>query len=133
MREILVRFARFASMGAIGTAAHYIVLTLLVTGMRTDPVIASTYGFIVGALVNYCLNYRYTFRSSKPHLEAIVKFFSVASLGLLINGLLMGLLTARLTVYYLAAQVVATLTVLIWNFAANTLWTFSEPRRGRKS
>lgn len=31
------------------------------------PVFASAVGFVNGGLVNYFLNYHYTFRSSRPH------------------------------------------------------------------
>jgi putative flippase GtrA len=34
--------------------------------------------------------------------------------------------------HYLAAQVVATAFVLVWNFAANRLWTFEEKVSGAK-
>jgi len=117
----------FAGVGAIGTAAQYLVLVLLVEGLAVNPVLASTLGFGLGAIVNYLLNYHYTFRSDKSHLEAAGKFFSVALVGALTNSLLMYLGTDWLGLNYLLAQVLATGVVLIQNFLLNRYWTFAAP------
>jgi putative flippase GtrA len=44
------RFIRYASVGAVGTASHYVVLVALVEGLGTAPVAATVAGSIVGAL-----------------------------------------------------------------------------------
>ncbi len=115
----------FAGVGAIGTAAQYLVLVLLVEGPAVNPVLASTLGFGLGAIVNYLLNYHYTFRSDKSHLEAASKFFSVALVGALTNTLLMYLGTEWLGLNYLLAQILATGAVLVQNFLLNRYWTFA--------
>ena len=83
-------------------------------------------GAVLGALVNYVLNRRYTFRSGKGHREALTKFFVVAGAGLLLNGLIMWLFVDGLGLYYLLAQLLATGLVLVWNFAGNRCWTFND-------
>jgi putative flippase GtrA len=123
---VLDRFLRFSAVGAIGTAAHYATLVLLVQRFHADPVGASAVGFVVGALVNYALNYRFTFASNKRHTEAMTKFFTVALIGLGVNALMMAVLAKLFGLYYLLAQVLTTGAVLIWNFAANHAWTFRE-------
>ena len=124
------QFLAFAAVGAVGTAAQYVVLVALVHGLGIDPVAASASGFVVGAFVNYALNYRITFRSSKRHREAITKFFSVALVGICLNTLVM-----RLAVFgglhYLLGQVVATGIVLFSNFLGNRFWTFKETKNAR--
>ena len=120
------QFFIFAGVGAIGTAGHYATLILLVQVLHTDPVIATTIGFVVGALINYVLNYRITFNSDKRHRETLTKFFSVACLGAVINGLIM---TAGINIFYmhyLVIQIIATCIVLSLNFIANKYWTFAE-------
>jgi len=120
------QFFSFAFVGAIGTTAHYAVLIVLVHLAHALPVVASVCGFVTGALVNYILNYRFTFRANSPHPETAAKFFTVALVGLLLNTLIMAFLTEYLSFHYLPAQVAATGTVLLWNFACNRLWTFPE-------
>jgi putative flippase GtrA len=122
------QYVLFAGVGAIGTAGHYLVLVLLVEWFSVAPVAATTAAFMVGAIINYILNYKYTFSSDKPHLQAMSKFFSIATVGMLFNGLIMDYGVQHLELHYLVTQVVATILVMQWNFFANKLWTFSVGR-----
>ena len=99
---------------------------MLVQMAGVTPVLASAGGFVLGALVNYFLNYRYTFRSNNRHHEAIIKFFTIALVGLVLNTLIISLAIDILSLHYLLAQVIATGLVLIWNFTGNRCWTFRE-------
>jgi len=125
-KSIFSQFAVFAGVGTIGTIGHYIVLVTLVQAMSTPPTYASAFGFVVGALINYYLNYRYTFRSTKNHPETLVKFMLVAALGFLINAGIMYLGTEVVAVNYLAVQIASTSVILVNNFVFNKLWTFSS-------
>ena len=118
------QFLLFTVVGAVGTAAHYIVLIIMVQLMSTDPLRASIAGFAVGALVNYYLNYLITFKSNNPHCITLPKFFAVALVGLCLNILIMALMTSCL--HYLLSQALATVMVLAWNFFFNRFWTFKE-------
>jgi len=122
--QLGMQFTRFATCGAVGTLAHYLLLVLLVQGLGSSPVAASSAGFVLGAAVNYTLNYRYTFRSSKPHREAMWKFFLVALIGASINAALMSILIHHVNLHYLLSQMIATGTVLVWNFTVSRIWTF---------
>ena len=119
------QFARFTGVGAIGTAAHYALLFAL-TSVAVDPVAASAAGFVLGALVNYLLNRRYTFASDIAHRTGAPRFFAVATAGLLLNTALMTALVSGVGMHYFPAQLAATVCVLIWNFFANRCWTFRE-------
>lgn len=120
------QFLVFSCIGALGTAGHYTVLILLVQLAHIDPVFATTAGFIVGALINYVLNYRITFSSNKKHSEALLKFLTVAGLGGVMNAAIMSLGIDLLELHYLVIQVLATCIVLVFNFMANKYWTFDE-------
>ena len=92
-RPMTKQFMCFTAMGAVSTAAHYAILVALVHMMAADPVAASIGGFVAGAFVNYVANYHVTFQSKKRHEEAIIKFLSVALLGLGLNTLIMAFAT----------------------------------------
>lgn len=123
------RFLSFAGIGAVATSIHCLILVAGVQLATLDPVLASTVGFVTAALANYLLNRRYTFHSKKPHPEAITKFFSVALVGLVLNGMLLAAGTELLGLNYLFSQVIASAVVLVWNYFANATWTFAEGRR----
>jgi putative flippase GtrA len=126
--RVLRQFMVFTGVGAVGTLAHYLTLIALVQMIRFDAVLASSAGYIVGAFVNYTLNYYVTFQSTKSHYEAAVKFFTVAGIGFILNGAMMHWLFNGVGLHYLIAQISATATVLIWNFFGNRLWTFRESK-----
>ena len=117
------QFARFCLVGSVGTAVHYSALVAIVhlLGM---PMIGSIVGFVLGAMVNYVLNYRYTFKSVQRYPVTLAKFFTTACVGLVLNTLVMGLLTGLLGVHYFVSQLLATAGVVLWNFTVNLRWTF---------
>jgi putative flippase GtrA len=123
----LIQFARFVLVGLIATAIQYGILALgvEVLGLRAD--ISSGIGFALSAIVNYLLNHRFTFRSSRAHSSALWRFTAVAGVGLLLNVSLMGLLAERWRVQYLLAQVLVTAITLFWNFIGGALFSFADP------
>ena len=125
------QFLMFAGLGVIGTLGHYTVLVVLVQFWAVDPVFASSLGFVVGAVINYILNYHFTFRSRKRHSEALTKFLIVAIIGAGINGFIMYIGVENTRINYMIIQLFATLVVLLWNFIVNSLWTFAHPATNR--
>jgi len=99
---------------------------MLVESAGIHPVAATSVGFVVGALVNYTLNRRYTFQSCKPHLDAGPKFFIIAIVTGVVNSLLVYGGINLLGANYLLVQIGATFIVFLANFALNSLWTFQE-------
>ena len=125
---MLKQFICFSGVGAIGTAAHYCVLVLFVEFFSMNPVIGSIAGFLVGAGVNYTLNYHFTFKSNACHNETGPKFFLVAAVGFCINSAVMHVMVNILIVNYLLSQVISTGLVLFWNFLTSRMWVFNHEK-----
>jgi hypothetical protein len=47
------QFLAYLGVGLVGTGGHYLTLVALVRWARLDPVVATTCGFAVGAIINY--------------------------------------------------------------------------------
>lgn len=122
------QFLTFAAVGAVGTALHYATLISLVELTTMAAVRATTIGALLGASVNYALNYRHTFRSQADHRATAPRFLTVAALGFALNAAIVYLGANMIGVHYLLAQVAATATVLIFGFAVNRFWTFGGAR-----
>ncbi len=114
------KFLRFAILGAIGTGVHFVILWAMISS-GLDVLSSSSVGGLGGALVNYRLNYRFTFNSDLAHSRTMVKFFTVALFGLILNLLIMAELTY---LDYFIAQLITVFFVLLWNYLANLFWTF---------
>lgn len=123
------RFAVYACVGAIGTGAQYAILIAMVRSGYASPALSSMTGASVGALVNYGLNRRITFRSNSNPLSTAPKFAAIALLGVLTNGVCMKFFATSLGMNYLIAQLVTTALVLGLTYLLNSAWTFNE--RGR--
>jgi putative flippase GtrA len=123
---IATQFLFFSAAGLFAAIGHYGTLIALSELAVTGPVPASLAGFVVGGIISYVLNYRFTFRSTKQHREALSKFLVVAAVGFVLNGVAMWVLTGPANLHYLVAQIVATGLVLIWTFSCNRVWTFRE-------
>lgn len=123
-----LQFLDFAAVGAVGTAAHFATLIALVQALGWPPAAATTAGFLVGAVVNYGLNYRLTFQSQARHAVALPRFLAIAVAGMGLNLAIVWALVHWQGVHYLIGQVVATVTVLVFNFLANRALTFGAPR-----
>lgn len=124
MLAVLRQFAHFSGVGCISAIGHFGLLIALVQGMHVMPVAASAAGALLGAGINYSLNYRYTFHCNQRHSETMLKFAVVATAGLLLNTLLMWLCIVQLGLHYLIGQIITTGLVLIWSFLGNRYWSF---------
>jgi putative flippase GtrA len=124
--KLAAQFTIFSAVGGVAAIGHYGTLIALSELAGASPVPASLAGFVVGGIISYLLNYRFTFRSTKQHREALTKFLVVAAMGFVLNGAAMWLLTDRVNLHYLPAQLIATGLVLIWTFSCNRIWTFRE-------
>jgi putative flippase GtrA len=121
---LLRQFVKFTGVGFVSAIGHYGLLIALVQLAAAPAVPASAAGALLGAWINYSLNYRYTFRSTRQHREAILRFSAVAAIGLVLNTLFMWVGVELIGAHYLLSQVVTTGLVLLWSFAGNRYWTF---------
>jgi putative flippase GtrA len=127
-RGLLRQFVKFTGAGFGSAIGHYGLLIALVQFAGVPAVPASAAGALLGAWINYHLNYHFTFLSSKRHREAVPKFLAVAAVGLVLNTFFMWVGVGVIGAHYLLSQVVTTGLVLVWNFAGNRYWTFHSTR-----
>lgn len=118
-------FIRYTLIGGAATCVHYAVLLTLVDGLNLTPALAAASGAACGALVAYAGNRRFTFISRPYHRTALPRFLLVAAFGAALNGGVVWAATAALGWHYLAAQVAATLLILLATFSINRSWTFA--------
>lgn len=123
-RTLKADFSRFLASGGTAALVHWLVLWLCVSVAGWEGTISSTVGFVIAVIVSYLLNYYWTFRSAAGHLHTLPRFLLVAIPGLFLNAGIFALSYYGLGVHYMLAQVVATGTVLFWNFFLQRAWSF---------
>jgi dolichol-phosphate mannosyltransferase len=135
-RPWLAKYIKFSLIGGIGALINLAVLWVSVEAFAVYYLWAATLAFIVADTNNYIWNRWWTFRSkSKIHLQ-YPQFLVVSVNGLMLNLILLKMLVEEImpaiginedktSVYLLISQVIAIFLVSLFNFAANSLWTFS--------
>jgi putative flippase GtrA len=109
------------------------LLTLLVSVFAVKPSLASVAGAILGASVNYLLNYHFTFASTMAHRVTAPRFAVVAGISVVLNGVGMWFATSKLGLHYLIAQLGCTGLVLAVGYLINAAWTFRSHRAATRS
>ena len=117
------QFIRYSAVGATATLAHYLLLVACVEVLGWPAWWASGAGAVLGAQVAYFGNHHFTFSPTTARRASWPRFQLVALAGGLLGMLVVGA-AVRLGVHYLAAQVLATVLVLLLGFALNRWWTF---------
>ena len=119
-------FIRYTAVGAVATAAHYLLLVLCVEYGGWPAFAASGLGAVLGAQVAYAGNRWFTFAHRGNVGTSWLRFQATALLGMALVAL-----GVRLGIHYLIAQAAATLASLVLTFAVNRYWTFRPAAAGR--
>ena len=129
----VTRFARFLTVGAVGTLLDFSILTLLkLAGMPT--LAANSLSFTAGLFNNFTWNRLWTFADAvkSDWRRQLAQFTLVSLVGLALNNLIVLSLEGIFSLWidaqwaYLPAKVIATGMVVFWNYFANRTWTFKN-------
>ncbi len=128
----LVRFLKFATVGAIGMVIDLTVLNVMHKVFGLPLLVANTISFTTAVISNFTWNRLWTFPESRqrPIIPQLGQFVLVNIVGLAINNLVLWAvyqLTMRLVPDpwdYNLAKVTAIGVVLFWNYFVNRLWTY---------
>jgi len=119
MRQLL----RYAGVGAAATLVHYLLLIACVELAHWKAWTASGYGAAMGAQVAYLGNRWFTFAHRGSLSTSWLRFQILALTGAVL-GMGIVALAVHLHLYYLLAQMLATVLVMGFTFTLNRWWTF---------
>ncbi len=136
----LAKYLKFSFIGGIGAIINTGVLWVAKEGFSVYYLWAAVLGFCVASTSNYIMNRHWTFRSKGGIPGQYVQFLLVSVCGLLINlailkGIVEGAMPAlgihedKASLYLVVANLIAIFIVSIFNFFANSLWTFGADTR----
>ena len=117
-----MRFARHVLTGILAVLVHYGLMSL---ALRADaaPLVATSIGFIGGAVVRFLTAYFHVFAPSESVAFALPRFLLALTAQWALNGLLLGgLMQTGLSVW--VAQVTTTVMLTFVNYLVYRLWVF---------
>jgi len=125
-KQFLVKAIKFGVVGFSGLVIDYSLTYLFKEVFFTDKYIANSIGFATAALSNFILNKIWTFKSKNPNvLKEFALFISIASIGLILNNLIIWFLDDYLNLFeFYISKFIAIVAVFIWNYLINYFFNF---------
>ena len=124
----LRQFIGYLLSGSLATTVHYTILIFMVEILAINPVLASSIGFISGAITGFNLNKHFVFCDITAGKRALVKYLLMATSGSLVNMALLWFLTNNVHLHYLLAQILVTISIVFGNFICCKLWIFNRKK-----
>jgi len=125
--RLLRRAVRFAVVGALTTAAYFLMVWVVSGVLGINAIAGAALAFAFATIVSYVCNARWSFEAGLSHLSA-ARYGSVAVAGFLVNlGVAAG--AAYWGYSYWSASLAVLLILPALNFVASHLWIFPEPPR----
>ncbi|TRT62760.1 MULTISPECIES: GtrA family protein [unclassified Microcystis] len=118
------QFSKFFSVGLVCTVFNYVGLYLLTSILGIYYLVSFCIVWLLGNLLGYWLNKKYTFKSPKSIVGEIHKYYLVMLSSLLINLMIIYILVKYFQVWYLIASVLTTILGIFYNFILHKKWSF---------
>lgn len=127
---IPVRFLLFAGVGALGIAAHLLVLRAGLTLLRLDFASAQTLATGCAILGNYVLNNAFTFRDKRLRgwrfARGLAIFATTSAIGAAANVSISAVLFGAPSGTWLIAGLAGAVMTLVWNYAVSSAVTWRK-------
>lgn len=116
---------RYLVSGGLASAVQFAILIALVELTRADPTQASVIGFCAAVVINYNLQYHWTFGAAGAHSVIFLRYSTITFAMLGLNTALFWMMHEHLGIDYVIAQLVTKGFVLVINFTVNRHYTFT--------
>jgi putative flippase GtrA len=125
----LTRLVKYAVSGGAAAIVHLLIFSAA-SRAHVRPVAASAIGFCTAVIVNYLLQYHWTFNHQGSHATAFGRYISVTLLSFAVNLLAFKLLIDHVDLDPLLAQAITIVVVFVFNFGLNSSYSFAAPKSG---
>ncbi|WP_443080973.1 GtrA family protein [Uliginosibacterium sp. H1] len=122
----LWQFLRYVLVGFLNTAVGYSVIFGLMYGAGWSPESSNLAGYLVGMVVSFTVNRRFTFRSNGAWRSQFVRFLVVFVVAYLSNLLILVALVRVLGVHEAVSQIVSGGVYVVSAFLMNKCFVFSS-------
>lgn len=124
MLNLLKQFFRFSVIGVLSFGIDYGLLFVLTEFGDMHYLVSATCSFIAATVFNYIYSMKYVFSSREDmgRTSQFTIFLILGLCGLGLNNLLLRWSVEYLYIHYMAAKIIATLIVSVYNFVTRKLF-----------
>ena len=125
MKILFTQLLKFGVVGVMATIIDFFFLFLFTDVFGMYYLLSAAISFVLSTLFNYVASMRFVFNSkfSKDEKSKELILFVILSVsGLLLNQFLLWFFVEKIALYYMAAKIVATFFVMMWNFVSRKVW-----------
>ncbi|PIN85359.1 MAG: hypothetical protein COV47_02535, partial [Candidatus Diapherotrites archaeon CG11_big_fil_rev_8_21_14_0_20_37_9] len=126
MNSAKTEFVKFVVVGVGATIVNYAVFLLLLYGAGIDYIVASAAGYLVGVLVGFTFNKKFTFSSGERALPELAKYFSIYLISLFLGLSVLGFLVKHLGIAAAIANILVIGITTCTNFLGSKFFTFKK-------
>jgi putative flippase GtrA len=121
----LIKFFKFGLVGFSGLVIDFAITWICKEKLLLNKYLSNSFGFLFGVVNNYFLNKYFTFHNNDNHVATqFLSFLIISIIGFLLNTSFLYLLQKNTKINFYVCKVMVTVIVFIWNFTANSLYTF---------
>jgi putative flippase GtrA len=121
----LIKFFKFGLVGFSGLVIDFSVTWICKEKLLLNKYLSNSFGFLFGVVNNYFLNKYFTFHNNDNHVATqFLSFLIISIIGFLLNTSFLYLLQKNTKINFYVCKVIVTVIVFVWNFTANSLYTF---------
>ena len=123
--EVIQQLVKYFVIGGLAAITNLSIFYMLAYLANIYYLVSSAIGFVSGAVVNYTLNKKYTFKNTyRNKAKQFTVFLIVASTSLIWNELLIYFFVEYFALAKMLAAVLSVGIVFFWSFAMHKIITF---------
>ena len=122
--KLVKQLMKFGIVGVVSTALDYGLMVLFTEACGIFYLLSSTLSYAISLIFNYFASMKFVFRGrqDQSRLREFLIFTVLCLLGMGLNQLILWLLVEMGGVHYMVSKLLATVVVMIWNFATRKIF-----------
>ncbi len=122
--KLVKQLMKFGIVGVVSTALDYGLMVLFTEAFGIFYLLSSTLSYAISLIFNYFASMKFVFRGrqDQSRLREFLIFTVLCLLGMGLNQLILWLLVEMGGVHYMVSKLLATVVVMIWNFATRKIF-----------
>lgn len=121
-----IQFFRYIFVGGTAAAVDIGSLYVFTSVFDIHYLVSAALAFTLGIATNYFISIKWVFKSTGNLKKEVTLFVAIGVGGLILNELIMLGLVDGLNIFYMAAKLVSTAIVMIWNFGMRKKFVFND-------